>query len=353
MLRDLTIKNYRAFKDFSMDGLARVNLIVGDNNAGKTSFLEAVYLLANQGSPAVLLQLLDSRGEFAYFPDSPGKTEYQTAHLFHNFKLDIDQLHPQNDILISSTQDERTSVHFAVSSRRSSFGFPQPGLQINASYGVSSEKAGLALDIGDNYSFSSDTRFTANRRPPSRYHFVGTELDSPDYLATLSDRVFRVSSDKEDVLKLMQLIEPRLEDIIPQSSQTAGRFVLRQTSSDLHLPLSSAGEGLRRIFALALHSIVSAQGILLIDEIDTGLYYRSQADVWRLLFKAAKERNIQIFATTHSWDCVEAFQEALAEDDNAEEGYLLRLQRRGDAIYPVGYTSADLDVAVSHAIEVR
>jgi len=52
MLRDLTIKNYRAFKDFSIDGLARVNLIVGDNNAGKTSFLEAVYLLASRGGVA-------------------------------------------------------------------------------------------------------------------------------------------------------------------------------------------------------------------------------------------------------------------------------------------------------------
>ena len=90
MLRDLTIKNYRAFKDFSIDGLARVNLIVGKNNAGKTSFLEAVYLLVNQGSPSVLLQLLDNRGEFAHFPDAPTKTEYQTSHLFNNFQFVLD-----------------------------------------------------------------------------------------------------------------------------------------------------------------------------------------------------------------------------------------------------------------------
>lgn len=48
MVRDLSIKNYRCFEDFYVDGLAQVNLIVGDNNSGKTSFLEAIYLLVNQ-----------------------------------------------------------------------------------------------------------------------------------------------------------------------------------------------------------------------------------------------------------------------------------------------------------------
>ena len=121
----------------------------------------------------------------------------------------------------------------------------------------------------------------------------------------------------------------------------------------LRIPLSSMGDGLKWIFAMMAAATNANDGTLLIDEIDTGLHYQAQTDMWRLLLKVAMERNIQIFATTHSWDCVEAFQEALAEDDNADQGYLFRLQRRGDAIYPVGYTSADLDVAISHAIEVR
>jgi len=31
MLRDLTIQNYRCFKDFNIDGLKQVNLFVGNN----------------------------------------------------------------------------------------------------------------------------------------------------------------------------------------------------------------------------------------------------------------------------------------------------------------------------------
>ena len=62
MLRDLTIQNYRYFKDFQIEDLARVNLIVGMNNSGKTSLLEAVYLLVNQKEPLHLVDLLERRG---------------------------------------------------------------------------------------------------------------------------------------------------------------------------------------------------------------------------------------------------------------------------------------------------
>ncbi len=62
MLRDITIENYRCFKDFTITGLGRVNLIVGSNEIGKTSFMEAVYLLVNHGKPESLLSLLSNRG---------------------------------------------------------------------------------------------------------------------------------------------------------------------------------------------------------------------------------------------------------------------------------------------------
>ncbi len=63
MLRDLTIQNYRCFKDFQINGLARVNLIVGQNNSGKTTFLEAIYLLVNEGNIQFLLEVLNSSGK--------------------------------------------------------------------------------------------------------------------------------------------------------------------------------------------------------------------------------------------------------------------------------------------------
>lgn len=353
MLRDLTIKNYRAFKDFSIDGLARVNLIVGQNNAGKTSFLESVYLLVNQHSPAVLLQLLDQRGEYAFFSDAPGRIEYQTAQLFNDFQLSIEQVRPMYPIEIVSQQDKLHSVTFGVTSRRSSLGSPQPGLQIDVAYSAPVEKAALALDIGDNYFFSSDSRFTALRRPPSRYHFVSTAVSEPDYLASLWDRISQNPSEEYEVVTALQIVDPAIEDLRFASQQTAGRALVKLQGRQERFPLSSLGEGLRRVLSLAMHAIVSEKGVLLVDEIDTGLYYGVQVAFWRFLIQTAKRLNTQIFATTHSQDCVEAFQEALQESDEPEDRRLFRLQRHGERIYAVDYSARDLRVAVTHGIEVR
>jgi len=85
----------------------------------------------------------------------------------------------------------------------------------------------------------------------------------------------------------------------------------------------------------------------------TGLYYSVQATVWRLLIAAAQRREIQIFATTHSWDCVAAFQEALLEDNYAASGQLIRLEKQGDKIRKVPYSADDLAIAIREGIEVR
>ena len=76
MLRDLTIQNYRCFQEFQIDDLARVNLIVGGNNTGKTSLLEAIYLYVTQNHPSSLVSLLENRGEISILDSSPVNPKY-------------------------------------------------------------------------------------------------------------------------------------------------------------------------------------------------------------------------------------------------------------------------------------
>jgi ABC-type taurine transport system ATPase subunit len=70
-------------------------------------------------------------------------------------------------------------------------------------------------------------------------------------------------------------------------------------------PIGSMGEGMRRLLALATSLAVSKGGSLFVDEIDTGLHYTVMADMWKLVVKAARDTGVQVFATTHSWDCIE------------------------------------------------
>ena len=100
-------------------------------------------------------------------------------------------------------------------------------------------------------------------------------------------------------------------------------------------------------------ALVNAKdGILLVDEIENGIHYSVLPDVWRLIFQTAQRLNVQVFATSHSWDCIEAFQKAAKENTEAE-GVLVRLYRRGDEIRAVNLDESELEIAVDGKIEVR
>ncbi|RMH72028.1 MAG: hypothetical protein D6680_20210, partial [Cyanobacteria bacterium J007] len=130
-------------------------------------------------------------------------------------------------------------------------------------------------------------------------------------------------------------------------------ILLKLKGQDRPIPLGSMGDGMRRILNLVMSAVSVKNGYLLVDEIDTGLYYDVQTDMWRLIFAIAKQLNIQVFATTHSWDCVSAFSDALMEVEDSSIGQLLRLEWREDEIRAIDYSADRLANAVRQNIEVR
>lgn len=92
-------------------------------------------------------------------------------------------------------------------------------------------------------------------------------------------------------------------------------------------------------------------GVLLVDEIENGLHYTILPDVWRIVFQLASELNVQVFATTHSWDCIKAFQGAA--DEHADEGALLKLAAKDGRIIPKLFKESELAIATRDQIELR
>ena len=94
MLNSIELEDFRIFRRYKVSGLSRVNLLVGKNNIGKTSVLEAIYLLASRGDPSVLAKLAWQRGEAAYLRDerSPeGGVHPVIAHFFADHKFAADR----------------------------------------------------------------------------------------------------------------------------------------------------------------------------------------------------------------------------------------------------------------------
>jgi hypothetical protein len=109
---------------------------------------------------------------------------------------------------------------------------------------------------------------------------------------------------------------------------------------------------MRHLLMIALLLVSARGGVLLIDEMDTGLHYTVMVDLWRLVFKMAEKLDVQVLATTHSLDCITAFSEAWSEAKESD-GLYLRLRRKGEQIRTVIYTAEELRIAIEQGIEVR
>lgn len=117
------------------------------------------------------------------------------------------------------------------------------------------------------------------------------------------------------------------------------------------VPLRLLGDGATRLFALALTVANCRDGIVLIDEAENGIHHAIQADMWRLVLAAAAATNVQVIATTHSWDCAAGF--ARAAVDVESQGVLFRLDQHAGGLDAVRYSERDLEVAADQRIEVR
>jgi predicted ATP-dependent endonuclease of OLD family len=117
------------------------------------------------------------------------------------------------------------------------------------------------------------------------------------------------------------------------------------------VPLRSFGDSVNRLFGIVLSLVTAKDGLLLIDEVENGLHHSVQYDVWKTIFALAQRLNVQVLATSHSWDTIEAFQKAAGE--TPEDGVLVRLLRRGDDVIATVFDEEDLRIVTRDKIEVR
>lgn len=172
-------------------------------------------------------------------------------------------------------------------------------------------------------------------------------------LGPLWDKI-ALSDLEKDVVDALRIIDPEITAVSmvggegPRQTRTA---IVRAAGIPRPVPLRSFGDGLNRLFGIALSLVNAKDGLLLIDEFENGMHHTVQADAWRAVFRLASRLDIQVVATSHSWDAIEAFQKVANEDP--EEGVLVRLSRRGDDIIPTVFREKELAIATRDRIEVR
>lgn len=327
-----------------MRGLARVNLILGKNNAGKTSLLEAVRLLVSggtaPGSPAVEAVLIAlERGEVLDQKETRHRdgwfVEADLSGLFYGR-----QHEPGAAFSISSGREGRTCratiSQPARDGKVDAFGSQLIPLHVGqailpAEYSHPHPLGLLYRSVNTNpaLSFIREVK-GSNERTPN----YGTEEYAR--VVNLSGHSLRteamatfwadgVHEGREDAVpEAMRIIDPRVRDVFFVQKDRLGLspsegVLLGMKGRKRRVPLGSAGDGVRRMLAISLALSYARRGYLLVDEIDTGLHHSVLAGMWKLVIAAARQNDVQVFATTHSKDCLEALAEAV---ETTEQGPL-------------------------------
>ena len=150
------------------------------------------------------------------------------------------------------------------------------------------------------------------------------------------------------LLKALQVVEPRLQSIEDNSSSGIPLIWGDIGLSEL-VPLSVMGEGMTQIARIILAIATAPDGVVLVDEVENGIHHSVLPDVWRVIDEAAKQSRTQIFATTHSFECIEAAHQALGSN-----GFLLhRLEVSDVESSCVTFKPNGISAAIRHGLEVR
>lgn len=379
-MKSIDICSFKNFRHLHIDNLGAINLIVGKNNTGKSTLLEAISILASGGNIDWLKKILEIRGWNCMFENSEN-ADVETlglgalCSLSHGRDFNLFKKHPillkaegtkslcEVEIrivdLISVVETDGNGVEFKklilkdkVSDDGTEVG-RQSSLGVCVSFNGS--KAIYTLE-----NFFTRRGISADKSIP--FEFVKTAEFTGDKNPLLYDKI--ALSPLENVLiDALKIIDPHITAINFLYDATRSNLRARRTS-DVRVPfvvcdgmegkyrLSSMGDGINRILTIVLSMLNCKDGVLLIDEFENGLHYSVQTDLWRLICRLSRELNIQVFATTHSQDCIKSFLKAT--DDISEEVRLIRLETREHSDVAVVYEDKDeFDYISNNDIETR
>jgi hypothetical protein len=358
MFSSISIRNFRCFKDLSINSLDRVNIIAGSNDVGKTALLEAIYLLLGEGSPELALRINAFRGLEKVQADPNTIAEWIWPPLFYNFLTDgvisirgrFDGLTDRNlKIRVVNTQEARVPLGLPTSQpipEVAANGFSTKALQLEFTDG--SGKSHISNMIADQQGIRIEP-LAPPPKVPGHIILPRTRV-TPEEDAKYFGR-FEMSEQPYDLLKVLQIIEPRLTKV---STILGGGGVMLFGDIGINrmMPLPLMGDGLGRFTTIILRIAVSRGGVVLIDEIENGLHYAVLEKVWRAIAEATRLFNVQVVTTTHSWECIKAAHRAFESTENYNMR-LHRLNRRDDSIHAVTYDQEMLATAIKTDLEVR
>jgi len=351
MFKRIRIQNLRAITELEIDNLGQVNLFVGQNSCGKTTLLEAFFLLIGATNPKLPLNVNTFRG-------LPFVSNKLWDSYFHNMDPTVTiEIGGQ----IRVTMEEQLLL-IRPHHPKQTAAEPVPSDVVSPSFAPGDSETARELDgLELKYTSSQDpskeivsavflrngdliTEGTMERA--IRGVFVG-----PLTIYEWKARFAEVQRKKQlgKVISLLKEIEPNISDI------RLNEVGLLEADIGLTklIPPNLMGGGIAKFLCIALAMFDYQNGIVLIDELENGLQHSAQQKIWEAVLNWAQDLNVQVFATTHSIECVKAFNNSADTTLFGSQAKLFRIERKDEKFRAVEYTKEILAESLESNWEVR
>ena len=381
LLSDLYIENFRGIKKLSIPRLGRVTLLAGKNGVGKTTALDAIRIFSARGRFNFIGVFLKHIGERLILVDEKYAEDiepdwsalFSGRDISQDVQISIGERSKPGQLTIAA--ETLHSNHLPIVERLAPFGILAGRIRaLTVKYKEIGYTVPLAFpnEIGKHFGGGGESIYVAptgpvgfrehsrdqDLPPPITCLSVGPDVMDRNTLSTFWQNVALTDSELRAVESLRLLYGEVVErvSVVGENAANSGvdgrQAIAKIRGVERPVPLSSLGDGALRMFGVALALANSRDGFFLIDEAENGIHHSVHRDYWRMVLQTAHENNVQVFATTHSWDCVRGFAQAATENEDVE-AVMVRLEKEDEGLRAVRYDERRLKIAAEQGVEVR
>lgn len=349
MFNKIEIHHFRGIREAIISELGQVNLFWGKNNCGKSSLLDALFLVSGMSNPMLPLTINQMRQYANVSPDGLKVNFYgfDAKTPIHIIAIDGER----RELTIEAEEIGATEVDTSGSGDGSSLSSSVPtsyGLRLRYSMNGGQHESSLFFDPSKG---TDQARRTIDDAYEERLKCIYL---SPkyDFLASVQGlaRILQ-NKDEQFIIDGLRLIEPNVKDFV-----FTGGEMLVDVGGSKRLPVNVMGDGARKIVSLLTTIYDCANGLLLVDELSNGFHYSVMPSLWKVVAFAARKNNTQIFATTHDIDSMKGLR-TMALNEPEGKGLAVsayKLQRGADDILRAfRYSAESMDYAFEQEMEIR
>lgn len=354
MFKKIMIENFRGIRHIEIDNLERLNLFVGKNNSGKSSILEAIFLNIGAMNSELPLRINAFRN-YDRIDDMTFRSFFYNLQIDHYIKIssEIDMPQQRRDLTIKAIYERQTNGKIidikdipmgehSSESKQVVVGLQhilkirEKGNGRGKEYKAFVKQKGLGAEIvqPNNYSESLFGVILAPRMMPK---------DNAKRLARI-----QFEKREKQLIEILREIEPLLLNVVILDNN----YIFADIGKKNLIPFALLGDGINRLLTYLLAIYESPNSIVMIDEIENGFHHKSLEILWKAIFAASKELNVQIFATTHSWENVRTFAN-VAKEKNEESYKLFRIESAESKNEAIEYEPVLLQEALESEWEIR